>query len=82
MFAVKNDDGSARSARDEHPRADTTLASLGELAAVFEQMGAMPMGPKGETLDQLALEHYPDIAKINARPHRRQFVGHRRRRRR
>lgn len=65
MFAVKNDDGSIALDRDEHPRADTTLASLGELKAAFEQMGAMPMGPKGETLDQLALAHYPGIAKIN-----------------
>ncbi|MBK9071715.1 MAG: acetyl-CoA C-acetyltransferase [Myxococcales bacterium] len=65
MFAVKNDDGSVALERDEHPRADTTVASLGELKAVFEQMGATAVGPKGETLDQLALQRYGDIAKIN-----------------
>lgn len=49
---------------DEHPRADTTLEGLGQLKASFEQMGAMPMGPKGETIDQLALIRYPDIKAI------------------
>jgi len=49
---------------DEHPRADTTLEGLGQLKPSFEQMGAMPMGPKGETIDQLALIRYPDITAI------------------
>ncbi|MBX3155134.1 MAG: acetyl-CoA C-acetyltransferase [Deltaproteobacteria bacterium] len=64
MFAVKNDDGSVALARDEHPRADTTLESLGSLAAAFEKLGAMAMGPNGETVDQLALKRYPDTQKI------------------
>ncbi|HEX5062545.1 MAG TPA: acetyl-CoA C-acetyltransferase [Kofleriaceae bacterium] len=64
MFAVKNPDGSVALERDEHPRADTTLDGLAGLKAAFADMGAMPMGPKGETLDQLALQRYPDTAKI------------------
>ncbi|MDQ3367640.1 MAG: acetyl-CoA C-acetyltransferase [Myxococcota bacterium] len=64
MFAVKNDDGSVALDRDEHPRADTTLESLGGLGAAFEKLGAMAMGPAGETLDQLALKRYPDTKKI------------------
>jgi acetyl-CoA C-acetyltransferase len=64
MFTVKNDDGSTVLARDEHPRADTTLESLGALAPAFAQMGAMPTGPNGETLDQLALKRYPDTKQI------------------
>jgi acetyl-CoA C-acetyltransferase len=64
MFAFKNDDGSVALARDEHPRADTTLESLGGLAPAFAQMGAQPMGPNGETLDQLALKRYPDTKAI------------------
>jgi acetyl-CoA C-acetyltransferase len=64
MFAVKNDDGSVALARDEHPRADTTIDSLGGLAAVFQQLGAQPMGPQGETLDALALKRYPDTQRI------------------
>ncbi|MCC6877482.1 MAG: acetyl-CoA C-acetyltransferase [Sandaracinaceae bacterium] len=49
---------------DEHPRADTTLEGLGKLQPAFLQMGAMPMGPKGETIDQLALLRYPQTKAI------------------
>ena len=65
MFAVKNDDGSVALDRDEHPRADTTIEGLGGLQAAFAQMGATPMGPNGETLDQLALKVYPDTKAID-----------------
>jgi acetyl-CoA C-acetyltransferase len=64
LFAVKNDDGSVALDRDEHPRADTTLDGLAGLKPAFEQMGAMAVGPKGETLDQLALQRYPDTKAI------------------
>jgi len=64
MFGVKNDDGSLALDRDEHPRPDTTLESLGGLQASFVQMGAMPVGPNGETVDQLALKRYPDTKAI------------------
>ena len=65
MFAVKADDGSVALARDEHPRADTTLESLGGLQPAFEKMGAMQMGPNGESLDQLALLRYPETKQIH-----------------
>ena len=64
LFAVTNDDGSVALARDEHPRADTTLEGLGQLKAAFAEMGAAAMGPNGETLDALALQRYPDTKKI------------------
>ncbi len=64
MFAVKNTDGSVALARDEHPRADTTIESLNGLTAVFTQLGAMVMGPNGETVDELALKRYPDTKRI------------------
>src|SRR5207253_7592436 len=60
IFSVRNDDGSVALARDEHPRADTTMESLAGLQPAFVQLGAMPMGPNGETVDQLALKRYPD----------------------
>lgn len=50
--------------KDEHPRHGTTLEGLAGLKASFEQMGAMPVGPKGETLDQLALKRYPEVKAI------------------
>ncbi|HUQ02386.1 MAG TPA: acetyl-CoA C-acetyltransferase [Kofleriaceae bacterium] len=65
MFAVTNDDGSVALDRDEHPRADTTLESLGSLKAAFVDMGAAPMGRDGKTLDAMALERYPDTKAID-----------------
>jgi acetyl-CoA C-acetyltransferase len=65
MFAVKNDDGSVALDRDEHPRADTTLESLGNLQPAFLQLGATAMGPNGETVDALALKVYPDTKEIH-----------------
>jgi acetyl-CoA C-acetyltransferase len=64
LFAVVNDDGKVALDKDEHPRPDTTLESLGGLQASFVQMGAMPMGPNGETVDALALRRYPDTKAI------------------
>ncbi|TMQ02867.1 MAG: acetyl-CoA C-acetyltransferase [Deltaproteobacteria bacterium] len=64
LFAVKNDDGSVALARDEHPRADTTLESLATLAPAFQQLGGTAMGPGGETVDELALKRYPDTRRI------------------
>jgi acetyl-CoA C-acetyltransferase len=65
LFGVKNDDGSVALARDEHPRADTTIEGLAGLKAAFAEMGAAPMGPNGETLDQLALQRYSDTKAID-----------------
>jgi acetyl-CoA C-acetyltransferase len=65
IFGVVNDDGKLALDKDEHPRPDTTLESLGGLAPSFVQMGAMPMGPNGETVDQLALKRYPDTKAID-----------------
>jgi acetyl-CoA C-acetyltransferase len=65
LFTVKNTDGTPALDRDEHPRADSTLEALGGLKPAFLQMGAMAVGPNGETLDQLALLRYPDTKAIN-----------------
>jgi len=64
LFPVAGGDGAVALARDEHPRADTTLESLAGLGAAFEKLGAAPMGPNGETVDQLALKRYPDTKRI------------------
>jgi acetyl-CoA C-acetyltransferase len=65
LFVAVDHDGKPLTDKDEHPRPDTTLESLGQLAPAFEQMGAMPVGPNGETLDQLALKVYPKAGKVN-----------------
>jgi acetyl-CoA C-acetyltransferase len=64
LFAVRDASGNVVLDKDEYPRPDTTLEGLAQLKPAFEQMGAMPMGPNGETIDQLALVRYPEIAAI------------------
>ena len=50
--------GKVALALDENPRADTTLEGLAKLSPSFIAMGATPVGPNGESLDQIALIHY------------------------
>ena len=65
LFAVKDpDSGAVALDHDEHPRASTTLAALGELQPSFTALGAMPAGPAGETFDQIALALYPQAGAI------------------
>ncbi len=65
MFAVKDpESGEVLLERDEHPRPDTTVEGLGQLKASFEKFGAMPIGPNGETMDQIALARYPEAKEI------------------
>src|SRR5690606_25447649 len=64
LFTVKNADGTDALDHDEHPRAGTTAESLAALQASFVMMGQAPMGPGGETLDQMALKRYPEVKEI------------------
>jgi acetyl-CoA C-acetyltransferase len=45
--------------RDESVRPDTTIEGLGSLAPSFVALGAMNVGPNGETLDQISEHAYP-----------------------
>lgn len=65
LFPVVDSDGKVVLERDEHPRADTTLEGLSGLKPAFVQMGAMPVGPNKETLDEMALARYPEVGKID-----------------
>jgi len=65
LFMVQSDDGAPLTDKDEHLRPDTTLANLAQLGPSFAQMGAAPVGPNGETLDQLAVKVYPRAGAIN-----------------
>jgi acetyl-CoA C-acetyltransferase len=51
--------------KDEFPRHDTTLEGLATLKPAFPALGATAVGPAGETLDQIALERYPQLAEIH-----------------
>jgi acetyl-CoA C-acetyltransferase len=64
LFSVVDEAGNVVADKDEHPRPTTTLESLAALEASFVGMGAAPVGPNGETLDQLALKRYPELKEI------------------
>ena len=51
--------------RDEHPRPGTTLEGLASLDAVFAEYGSRPVGPNGESLDEIALARYPEAGAIH-----------------
>ena len=66
LFAVKDPvSGEVVLEKDEHPRPGSTAESLGELKPSFEKFGAMPIGPNGETMDQIALARYPEASAID-----------------
>ena len=64
LFAVRDAGGNVALDRDEFPRPDTTLEGLAKLEPSFAKMGASPVGPSGETLDELALVRYPSAKAI------------------
>jgi acetyl-CoA C-acetyltransferase len=66
LFPVHDPDtGKVVLERDEHPRAGTTLAGLGQLEPAFAEVGKIPAGFNGETFDQFALQRYPHVERIN-----------------
>jgi len=58
------DSGAVLLERDEFPRPNTTAEELAALKASFVQLGEATVGPKGETLDQIALAKYPQAKAI------------------
>jgi acetyl-CoA C-acetyltransferase len=65
LVPVRDRGGRVLLGRDEHPRAGTTLAGLAALPPSFAQLGATPVGPAGETLDELARRAAPGVAAID-----------------
>ncbi|MEM9863242.1 MAG: acetyl-CoA C-acetyltransferase [Myxococcota bacterium] len=65
LIAVRDpENGETLLEQDEHPRPGTTAEGLAGLKASFEKFGAMPIGPNGETMDQIALARYSQIDAI------------------
>lgn len=50
--------------KDEHPRPDTTLEGLASLKPAFAEAGASS-GVDGRTLDEIAVERYPQIRAVD-----------------
>jgi acetyl-CoA C-acetyltransferase len=65
LFPVKDpQSGAVLLERDEHLRPDTTAEGLAALQPSFAALGATPVGPNGETFDQIALARYPEAGEI------------------
>src|SRR5206468_2953425 len=65
LFPVKDPaTGQVLLEKDEHPRHDTTIEGLASLNPAFTALGATPVGPTGETLDQIALARYPQLSEV------------------
>jgi acetyl-CoA C-acetyltransferase len=65
LFPVKDPaTGQVVLEKDEYPRHDTTLEGLAALNPAFVALGAAPVGPAGETLDQIALARYPQLSEV------------------
>ncbi|WP_438016190.1 acetyl-CoA C-acetyltransferase [Sorangium sp. So ce315] len=64
LFTVVGRDGEPLLDRDELPRAGATMEALAKLEPAFGGLGATPMGPRGETVDALALVRYPQVKAI------------------
>ncbi|MEM7587902.1 MAG: acetyl-CoA C-acetyltransferase [Acidobacteriota bacterium] len=61
LFSVKDPaTGEIALERDEHPRPGTTAEALGQLDPVFVKLGAMVPNGNGKSLDQIALDRYPE----------------------
>ncbi|HEX9937381.1 MAG TPA: acetyl-CoA C-acetyltransferase [Longimicrobium sp.] len=50
--------------KDEYLRPETTIEALSALSPAFTELGAKPVGPNGETLDEMALRMYPQAGQI------------------
>jgi len=50
--------------KDEYLRPETTAETLSQLAPAFVELGKKPVGPNGESLDEMALRIYPRAGEI------------------
>ena len=66
LFAVRDPaTGNVALERDEYPRPGATGEALATLEPSFAGLGAMSVGPHGETLDEIALARYPQAGAIS-----------------
>ena len=65
LVPIHHDDGGLALDHEEFPRPGTSMETLSELKASFEQMGAHKPEGASRTLDETALLAYPDVQKIN-----------------
>ncbi len=61
LVPVYNEDGSLALDKEEFPRPQTTMESLGALEASFAKLADYPLGEDGTTFRSLILKKYPDL---------------------
>ena len=64
LFMVVDAEGKNITDKDEHPRPESTAESLAGIRIAFEKMGAMAVGPNGETFDDFAIKAYPEANEV------------------
>lgn len=67
IIPVRNATGEVVLQSDENPRPQTTSEALASLDPAFSKLGSQQVGPKGETWDELALQRYPQYARVEHR---------------
>lgn len=65
LIAVTDGDGITLLDRDEHPRPGTTEATLAKLRPAFAEMGALRVDGEGRTFDEVCLDRYPQIGRVD-----------------
>ncbi len=65
LVPIHHDDGSLALDHEEFPRPGTSMETLSELKASFEQMGAHKPEGASRTVDETAILAYPDVGKID-----------------
>jgi acetyl-CoA C-acetyltransferase len=66
LFPVRDPEtGAVLLEKDEYLRPETTAEGLASLNPAFAALGASPLGPNGETFDEIARRPYPEVAEIH-----------------
>jgi acetyl-CoA C-acetyltransferase len=66
LFPVQDPEtGAVLLEKDEYPRPETTAEGLAGLTPAFAAFGASPLGPDGETVDEIARRPYPQVKEIH-----------------
>jgi acetyl-CoA C-acetyltransferase len=64
VVPICNDDGSLALDHDEHPRPGTTMESLAGLTPAFQKMGAMTPPNDSRTYDEICMDVYPQVKRV------------------
>jgi acetyl-CoA C-acetyltransferase len=65
VIPVTDADGETLLEHDEHPRPGTTVEKLAGLRPAFAAMGASGVEGEGRTFDEICLDRYPEVERID-----------------